>query len=201
MIGTFFQGFLFGLGAAVPLGPVNILIMNTALKNYKAAVTIGLGALSADVTYLLLVIFGLATFLNHPFILDLLGYFGAGFLIFIAYLLLKHRNDELKPHTKDVSKKNLAKAYIGGYFITLLNPYTIAFWISVASFATAKDQYQSMLILGMIIAILCWVILMPYFVHKTRHKISVNISSKIALVASVILFGFGLSLFVKTLIG
>jgi L-lysine exporter family protein LysE/ArgO len=74
MLTIFFQGFLFGLGAAVPLGPVNILIMNTALKNYKAAVSIGFGALSADLSYLLLIIFGLVTFLDHPIVLKSLGY-------------------------------------------------------------------------------------------------------------------------------
>lgn len=199
MIGTFFQGFIFGLGAAVPLGPVNILIMNTALKNYKAAVSIGFGALSADLTYLILVSFGLVTFLNHPLVLEILGYFGAGFLVFISYLLIKHRNDELKQHTRDVSKKNLAKAYLGGYFLTLLNPYTIAFWVSVASFAVSKD-HQLAMILGLIFSIALWVTLMPYAVYKTKHKISINISSKIAVVAAVILFGFGVSLFFKTLL-
>ena len=201
MLSTFFQGFLFGLGAAVPLGPINILIMNTALKSFKAAVSIGFGALCADLTYLLLILFGLVTFLNHPIVLDILGYFGSGFLIFIAYLLLKHRNDELKAHTRDVSKKNLLKAYLGGYFLTLLNPYTIAFWLSVASYTTTKDQNQFIMIFGMIFAITLWITLMPYAVNKTKHKISLNISSKIAVIAAVILFGFGVSLFVKTLMG
>lgn len=200
MLAIFLQGFIFGLGAAVPVGPVNILIMNTALKNYKAAVSIGFGALSADLTYLVLIIFGLVTFLDHPFVLEILGYFGSGFLVFIAYLLIKHRNDEIKSHTRDVSKKKLLKAYLGGYFITLLNPYTIAFWISVASFTITKDQNQFIMIFGLIVAIALWVTLMPYAVHKTKHKISIDISSKIAVVAAVILFGFGVSLFFKTLL-
>ncbi len=201
MIATFLQGFLFGLGAAVPLGPINILIMNTALKSYKAAVSIGFGALSADLTYLVLITFGLVTFLNHPIILTVLGYFGSGFLIYIAYLIYKHRNDELKLHTREVSKKNIVKAFLGGYFLTLLNPYTIAFWLSVASFTVAKDQNQLVMIAGLIGAITLWVTLMPYAVNRSKHKISLNISSKIGLIAAVILFCFGVSLFFKTLLG
>ena len=40
MVTSFLEGFLLGMGAAIPLGPINILLMNTALRDYKSAVTI-----------------------------------------------------------------------------------------------------------------------------------------------------------------
>jgi L-lysine exporter family protein LysE/ArgO len=43
MFASFSQGFLFGLGAAIPLGPINVLIMSTALRSYPAAVALWLG--------------------------------------------------------------------------------------------------------------------------------------------------------------
>ncbi|CAA6802363.1 MAG: Lysine exporter protein (LYSE/YGGA), partial [uncultured Sulfurovum sp.] len=64
MLNSLIEGFLLGLGAAVPLGPINILIMNHALKNYKSAVAIGFGAMSADMVYLFIILLGLATFLD-----------------------------------------------------------------------------------------------------------------------------------------
>ena len=35
ILSVFIEGFILGLGAALPLGPINLLIMNEALKNYK----------------------------------------------------------------------------------------------------------------------------------------------------------------------
>ena len=40
MILSFLEGLVLGFGAAVPLGPINILIMNEAIKRYKNGVAI-----------------------------------------------------------------------------------------------------------------------------------------------------------------
>lgn len=45
MIASLLSGISLGFGAAVPLGPINILIMTNALRSYKSAVAIGLGAM------------------------------------------------------------------------------------------------------------------------------------------------------------
>ena len=85
MAEAFVEGFVLGLGAAVPLGPVNILIMTNALKNYKNAVSIGFGAMSADITYLTLVIFGMFVFMQNKTIQMALTIFGS--LFFAIYCI------------------------------------------------------------------------------------------------------------------
>jgi len=74
MVTSFLEGFLLGMGAAIPLGPINILLMNTALRDYKSAVTIGFGALSADTVYLTMLL------LINLIILSILGILGSTFL-------------------------------------------------------------------------------------------------------------------------
>jgi len=59
---SFIEGILLGLGAAVPLGAINILVMNTALHRYSAAVAIGVGAITSDITYLIVILFGFLHF-------------------------------------------------------------------------------------------------------------------------------------------
>ena len=76
IINSILQGFFLGLGAAVPIGPINIIIMDRALRNYKSAVATGAGALSADIFYLVLILLGLITFFNNPILLEILGIFG-----------------------------------------------------------------------------------------------------------------------------
>lgn len=198
IINSLLQGFIFGIGAAVPIGPINILIMDRALKNYISAVFIGLGALSADITYLVLILLGLTTFLNHPIILDILSGFGSLFLLYIAFMIFKSREKKIDKTAQTINGKTVLKSYLGGYFLTLLNPYTIAFWISIASFTRAKsDSIDYFIILGMIVAIIIWVTLMPYLVHKSKHKISDKISYYIAVFSSIVLACFSVSLFVN----
>jgi len=201
IINSLLQGFIFGLGAAVPIGPVNILIMDRALQNYKSAVAIGAGALSADITYLVLTLLGLVTFFNHPLVLDFLSIFGSGFLLFIAFMIFKGRNKELNKVNTTIDGKSLLKSYIGGFFLTLMNPYTIAFWLSVATFTSnTNEEVDYFIIVGMIGAISMWITIMPYLVHKSKHKISNKLSYYIAIFSSIVLAGFAMSLFVNSFI-
>jgi L-lysine exporter family protein LysE/ArgO len=201
IINSLLQGFIFGVGAAVPIGPINIIIMDRALRNYKSAVAIGAGALSADITYLVFILLGLVTFFNNPFFLEMLGMFGSVFLLYVSYMIFKSRNKELNKSPIKVDHKTLFKSYISGLFLTLLNPYTIAFWISVSSFSTGTstgEKVDYFIILGMISAILLWITIMPYLVHKSKHKISHKLSYYIAVFSSVVLSGFAISLFINS---
>jgi len=200
IINSLLQGFVFGLGAAVPIGPVNIIIMDKAIRNYKNAVAIGSGALSADIFYLVLILFGLMTFFNHPIFLDALSIFGSAFLLFIAYMIFKGRNKKLEKTPQKIDNKTLLKSYVEGFFLTLLNPYTIAFWISVASFTNSSEDVDYFIIIGMIVAIVIWITCMPYLVHRSKHKISSQVSYYIAVFSALILAGFSISLFVNNFI-
>ena len=193
---SFIEGFLLGLGAAVPLGPINILIMNESIKKYKNGVMIGLGAMSSDITYLVFILFGLIVYLNQPIVLDALSVFGGSFLIYLAYNIYKSRNNKLANTTTHIVKKNSLKLYLKGYFLTLLNPYTIAFWLSASGYIAGKNLDFFVTLVGMLSAILLWITLMPYFIHKTKHKISQKISSVISIVSSIILFGFGMMMLI-----
>ena len=198
---SFIEGFLLGLGAAVPLGPINILIMNSALKNYVSAVTIGLGALSADMLYLTLILLGVATILNDPYILTTLGVLGSVFLFYMAYIIFKGRHKPVDRSKKEVSPKMRIKYYLQGFILTFINPYTVAFWLSMAAYTANKKMDAFITVIGMLIAILLWITLMPYIVYKSKHKISQKVSYYLSLFSSILLFGFGLSLMVNVLIG
>jgi len=198
---SFTEGFLLGLGAAIPLGPINILIMNRALRDYKSAVAIGFGALSADTFYLSLILLGLFTFLNHPFILNILAIFGSIFLIYMAYMIFKNRNRLLDTLSQQKHYKSLLKFYLQGFSLTLLNPYTVAFWLSIASYTTIKEMVPFATIVGLISAIFLWTTLMPYFVHRSKHKISQRVSYYLSLLSSILLLGFSLSMIVNMLKG
>lgn len=198
MIDSFLQGFLLGLGAAVPIGPINILIMNQALKNYKNSVAIGLGAMSADITYVFVIFLGLLAFVSDKFFMQSLGVLGTIFLFVMTYVIFKNRNSNLVVKEKSIKANKTYKFYLGGFFLTMLNPYTIGFWLSVSSYSLNKSLNHVMTFAGLIFAILLWITLMPFFVHKSRHKISSKVAYYINLTSAVILLCFGISLIYST---
>lgn len=187
----FFKGFSLGLGAAVPLGPINILIMNEAIRDYKRALAIGFGAMSADITYLLLIFYGLIQYLQNEVILKLISLLGGMFLLYLAYLTFQARDKKIEP-LEYSQNRSLSSRYLKGYLLTLLNPYTILFWLSVTSYAS-NTQDISITLLGLISAILLWITIMPYWIYKKRGLISQKGSFFISLISSFILVVFGLS--------
>ncbi len=199
MILSFAQGFLLGLGAAVPLGPINILIMNEAIKNYKNGVMIGFGAMSADITYLFLIVFGLIIYVNQPEFLQYLSIFGGLFLVYLAFNIYKGKDNNINKTSEKIVDKSSIKLYLKGFALTFINPYTIGFWLSVSGHAASKNVSIYVTLLGMISAILLWITLMPYLVHRSKHKISQRVSFWISVVSSIILLGFGLFMLFSTL--
>src|SRR5215213_940832 len=63
-------GILLGLGAAIPIGPVNVEIARRALRHgFWAGVALGLGAVTVDVFYAIVSTLSFTKVLNHPTIL------------------------------------------------------------------------------------------------------------------------------------
>ena len=196
MLSIFIEGLMLGFGAAVPLGPINLLIMNEALRSYKKALFIGLGAMSADITYLIGILYGITTYLKDEIVLNFLSTFGGFILIYLGYLTFKGRKQKIHK-VKSITGSTLLSGYVKGYLLTLLNPYTILFWLSVTTYSTSTENFL-ITILGLVCAITIWITLMPYLIHVKKHMISNEISSVIAVISSVVLLLFGFSLFFKT---
>mgnify|MGYP003387161092 CR=1 FL=1 len=189
---SFIKGLALGFGAAIPLGPINLLIMNEALKSYKKAVAIGFGAMSADITYLLLISYGITTYLQKKIFIDTLSALGGTFLIYLAFLIFKTRNKHIDK-LQITKNTTLLSNYLKGYILTLLNPYTVFFWLSVTTYSNINGSL-SFTLLGMIFAILLWITIMPYLVYRKRSLISDKFSSIVALISSLIFLLFGFSL-------
>ncbi len=203
MLSAFIEGFILGLGAAVPVGPINILIMTNALKNYKNAVSIGFGAMSADITYLALILLGLFTFVKNQTFQMVLGIFGSIFLAYIAYLIFKNRNEkiELDPNKIKDAHTKIASNYFKGYSLTLLNPYTIGFWISVSAYISTKNLSFGFTLLGLFSGIFLWITIMPFVVHKTKHLLSQNMIKNISVIASGIILFFAVGMIINIIKG
>ncbi len=194
---SFVEGFLLGLGAAVPLGPINVLIMSSALRNYSSALFLGAGAMSADITYLALILFGLFHFMQNPTVTTIMGVAGSIFLLYLAWLIFQSRNEAI--HLKRVEEVSLFKSWLKGYSLTLLNPYTVIFWLSVSTYIAAKHLNALATLMGLFSAIVLWITLMPLTIHKTKHLFSQKIVTLFSIVSSAILASFAIGMLIKIL--
>lgn len=199
MIESYTEGFLLGLGAAIPLGPINILIMNNALKSYKAGVTLGLGAMSADILYLSLILAGMIGFINNPDYLSVIGVVGSIFLLYLSYGIFKNRSKKVEIKQQKIQTKNFLKIYTQGFVLTLLNPMTIIFWFSISGYVANRGLDAGFTIFGMMSSIFLWITMMPYLIHRSKHKISQRVSKYLSIFSSFLLFWFAVSLFVEVI--
>ncbi|MCX2683149.1 LysE family transporter [Campylobacter sp. MIT 21-1685] len=198
MLESFVNGVILGIGVSVPFGPVNMLIINSALHSFKNAFCIGFGALIADIIYLGLVNFGILQFMNTEF-LQLLGIFGFCFLSYLAFLNVKNKPQKLKLNTTQIQEKPL-KNCMKGIFLNLTNPYVIGFWISVATLSTSH-LYPFLLNLGLICFIFLWIFSLSFFVGKFSHFFSAKVIYLINIFSALIIEYFALSLLYKTFLG
>lgn len=190
MIRVFLEGMLLGFGASVPIGPVNVLIISYAMKDYKQALALGFGSMSADVVYLLLMTLGLLEIFQYEMVKKSLAIFGFIFLIIVAIMLFKGAGKHLHVN-KNVKKSNVSVIYIKGFLLTMLNPYTVGFWLSVASVAASKDLGNiKTLIIGLICAITLWITIMPYMVWKNKRFVSEKTAKYFSITAGFILIFF-----------
>ena len=192
------EGFLLGLGAAVPIGAINILVMNTALYRYSAAVAIGIGAIASDMTYLTLILFGFLHFINNPTLVKIMTIIGAFFMIYLAWTIFKSRNEPI--YTVTTQKVSLLRYFIKGYFLTLTNPYSLIFWFSVSAYISAKELNAIATITGLLLSTSLWVTLMPFAIHKTKHLISQKMATLFCIFSTIILIFFAMGMLWKLLI-
>jgi len=190
---SFTEGFLLGLGAAVPLGAINLLVMSTALHRYSAAVSIGAGAIVSDLTYLMLILFGFLHFVDHPVLIDVMTIVGALFMAYLAWTIWKNRNEAI--HTVSTQRASLWRHFLKGYFLTLTNPYSLIFWFSVSTYITAKELHAIETVSGLLVATSLWVTLMPLMIHKTKHLISQRMATIFSTVSALILLFFSAGMF------
>ncbi|HEY7089431.1 MAG TPA: LysE family translocator [Tepidisphaeraceae bacterium] len=129
------NGVLFGLGAAAPIGPVNVELARRALRSgFWAAVALGCGAVTVDVCYTVLAAIGVARILAHSsWIYWPVAIAGVGMLTFLGMSSLRGARSAGREHllTNRPTAPTARGGYVTGIAMTATNPMTLAFWFTV----------------------------------------------------------------------
>jgi L-lysine exporter family protein LysE/ArgO len=194
MFHQFFFGLLLGWGAAIPIGPINLEIIRRNLRmGTSYGIALGIGACTADVTYLLLLSLGALAILTHVAVMNVVNVVGSLILAWFGYSALRM---QVSTSAEDKPKNNYPvwRHAVEGYFLTLINPGTILFWASVsAQVATISHQHvNSPLYAGVGVALgtFSWILSLNGFLHVTRHRLSPRMTHYLNCAGGVILLGF-----------
>jgi threonine/homoserine/homoserine lactone efflux protein len=128
-------GFIFGLVLCLPVGPVNLAIVEGARRGFRWAALIGLGATTMEVIYCAIAFTSFAAFFQKGVVKSVMEVFSFAFMLFLGVRFLvakpgpvmeklEHRFEErleekLHPHS----------AFMIGFVRTLANPAVLIGWI------------------------------------------------------------------------
>lgn len=118
-------GALLGLSLAAPPGPVIAIMTNASLKGrVREGIATALGAISADLSWLLLAVLGAVALLAaHPHWVGGMGLFGAGLLLWMAYSTFTAARAGVHGNRTPGSWKL-------GFMTVLTSPFSAAWWLA-----------------------------------------------------------------------
>ena len=188
---------LLGLSLSAPIGPINAAQLDTGIrKGFLHAWLVGLGALSADALYMVLVYMGIVHFINLPFMKSFLWLFGCFVLVYtgIESLLGARHISAMRSEDEDRSRR---KSFLSGFFMSLSNPLTILFWLGIygSVLADTAAKYEGSLLVLYSLAILggvcVWDVMMAAVAGSFRKWMTDRVLKIISVLSGLSLIGFG----------
>jgi threonine/homoserine/homoserine lactone efflux protein len=145
-------GFLSGLVLCIPVGPINLTIINEgARRGFRWAALIGLGASVMEVLYCTIAFTGFSSIFGNKYIKAAMEVFSFAFMLFlgIKFLLAKtvsapihisRAADKLEDRIEE--KFHPHSAFFTGLVRVMANPGVLLFWIFLAVYFLARDWVQ-----------------------------------------------------------
>ncbi|SFM37093.1 Threonine/homoserine/homoserine lactone efflux protein [Paenibacillus sp. 1_12] len=193
---TFFTYMFLGISLSAPIGPINAAQLDRGARfGFTHAWLIGMGAMCADLVYMLLIYFGLAHFLSTPFMKTFLWLFGCFVLVYTGVETLQNIKKMPGTETRDVQSK--MTSFRSGFMMALMNPLNILFWLGIYGSILAESMHKygmSQMLwhsLGIFAGILLWDVVMAALAssfHKFGNRTTLQ---TISALAGLSLIGFG----------
>jgi len=191
------QNILLGLSLAAPFGPVNVEIVKRGLNSgFKQAFVTGLGAMTADTTYLTIIFFGLVSFLKMPLLKIFFALAGSLILIYLGVTSIKDFLGKTDYDEKQ-NRRFFKNPYVAGYVIALSCPITIVWWTGVfGALLASQDSIQTnfsayLSCLTILLGCFIWIVFLSAALHWGRKIVNEKFIRFVSLIAGMCLAGFG----------
>ena len=127
---TAVAGVVFGIALAAPPGPMNAIIAEeSVLRGWTAGFRAGLGAMTADIVFFVLALFGAVSVVERfPTLRGVMVAIGGVLMLYFAYGAVRGATKTFHNNVdSDESGKGFQKAFV----LALTNPYQIIFWLTI----------------------------------------------------------------------
>jgi threonine/homoserine/homoserine lactone efflux protein len=142
-------GFVSGLLLSIPVGPINLTIINEgARRGFRWAALIGLGASVMEVIYCAIAFTGFSSFFGNKYIKAGMEVFSFAFLLFLGVKFLMAKTVSAAMHISQAAdrlegriegKLHPHSAFFTGLVRVMANPGVLLFWIFLAVYFTSRD--------------------------------------------------------------
>lgn len=145
-------GFLSGLLLSIPVGPINLTIMNEgARRGFRWAVLIGLGATTMEVIYCFIAFTGFASFFTQGYVKAVMELTSFVFLLFLGIKFVLAKSVQEPVHLTAAADKFEVRieerfhphsAFMTGMVRVMANLGVLVFWIILAANFISREWVE-----------------------------------------------------------
>jgi threonine/homoserine/homoserine lactone efflux protein len=208
-------GFFSGLLLSIPVGPVNLTIINGgAQRGFKYAILIGLGAATMDVIYCTIAFTGFSSFFGIRIVKTSMEVFTFAFMLFLGVKFLTAKTVtapiQLGKAASRIEKRIDEKfhphsAFMTGFVRVLGNLGVLLFWIVAAAYFMSHEAYftsyewvedtvaaKAAFITGVALGANLWFCALSYGMSRGRRRFSEQTLLRMERFSGICLLGLGL---------
>jgi threonine/homoserine/homoserine lactone efflux protein len=206
LLSAFLIGAAAGYAIAIPVGPIAVLIVRTGLRRgFRIAAAAGAGTATVDLIYAILaVVLGGAVTSALGAVLLPMRLAAAAALLYLAVRALQRLGRTDMALDTPGGHRSAARTYLLFIGLTLLNPATVAYFVTLAVGLPeiAQDAGSRLAFaVGASLSSLSWQTLLAAIGAALHTRLTPRIELATALLSSAILIGFALKIAVDALAG
>lgn len=176
------QGLSLGLTLAFSLGPAFFALIQTSTKNsFKSAFALAIGIFLSDLFCVLLAYLGMAQLFNNPQNRIYVGLIGGSILMMFGFFTIFQKKQPTAETENRIEIKavNFPLFITKGFFLNLLNPFVLIFWMGWVGLVSSNTEYTHIHIILFFAAALSTVFLTDVLKAYSANKISRFLSPKV----------------------
>jgi threonine/homoserine/homoserine lactone efflux protein len=203
-------GFVSGFVVCLPIGPVNLTVINTALrKGFFAAFLVGCGAVCADMVYVSLVLAGHATLPRDPRVMTALRAIAVVVVAGLGVRNLLMKTEKFEAKSEAVAERveqrwHHPRSFLLGFLLPITNLGLIVVWATVITALGARDFVDMNLrasrwacAIGVAIGAGLWFLLISWLVSCAHRRITPRALAWLARTCGVVFLIFAALLVVN----
>ena len=201
-------GFGFGLVLSMPIGPVNLTIINGGVqRGFKYAMLVGLGAATMDATYCTFAFAGFSSFFDNHMIKACMEVFTFAFMLFLGTKFLSAKTTapmQLGATASRIEKRIDEKfhphsAFMTGFVRVMGNLGVLLLWIVLVANFMSRDWVENTLpsklgcIAGVALGANLWFFVVSYTSSRGHKQLSERTLLRMEQFSCICLIALGLA--------